>query len=325
MPKLKCNVSVKNIIGFIVSVYILFEYLQLPIIAQQDGQYSMYLFNQFIINPAYAGAREAIATVGSIRNQWVSFPGAPQTAYISVHAPLKKYHLGYGIIALNEKLGAKNNSSAYATLSYILNISTKWKLSFGIRAGASNYKFDLSKTTYKDVNDNSFFVLNNYNKTVLDIDAGLYLRSRSFYAGMSLTHLNQAKVINGSFDINTTSSDVVYTLVLHAFYIIGKSFTINKNFLINANILFKVTKGSGCGDISINTLLYNRVWLGIFARSDYGGGLLFQIIATKSLRLGYAYEIGNNIKRALGPSHELMIGWDIKPKNNTTIINPRFL
>ncbi len=293
--------------------------------AQQDPQYNMYLFNPYIINPAYGGTREAIAVTGSLRNQWVSFPGAPQTSYLSVHAPLKKYRLGYGIAAMNDRIGARNTSAAYASVSYILPLSSKWKLSFGARAGAINYQFNLNKTEYKDANDNSFTLLNSYQKTVLDIDAGFYLYTRSFYGGLSFTHLNQARIINSSFAMAGGTSSAVYRLVPHGFFILGKSFYINENFLLNVNYLQQWAWGRYKGDLSVNTLLKNRIWLGIFVRGDYGGGLLTQIIVTRQLRIGYSYDLGAGIKRALGGTHEIMIGWDIRAKNNTTVINPRFL
>ena len=314
----------KKYILYIIGVLLLFGQAG-KISAQQDAIYNMYLLNQFVINPAYAGARDAISIVGDMRNQWVSFPGAPKTSFISVHAPIKRYNLGYGLSALSDAIGAKNNSAVYGTVSYILKISSNWKLSFGLRAGITNYKFDLSKTSYKDATDNSFLMLNNYNKTVFDMDAGIYLRSRGFYTGLSITHINQAKVVNGTFNTNTGTSDLVYTLVPHTFFIIGKSFFINNNFLLNVNYLHRITQGSSGGDLSLNTLLYNRVWLGVFGRSDYGGGALIQLIVTKSLRIGYSYDVGGGIKKALGPTHEIMIGWDIRAKNNTSVISPRFL
>lgn len=304
---------------------LLFLCIQTYVTAQQDAQYNMYLFNQLVINPAYTGVRDAMSIVGSVRNQWVSFPGAPQTAYISMHAPIKKYRLGYGVAFVNDRIGAKNTSAGYASLSYLLPLSSKWKLSFGVRGGAINYQFSLDKTEYKDGNDNSFFLLNSYQKTVLDIDAGLYLYSRSFYAGLSITHLNQAKVIDGSFSTTSGTQSIVYSLFPHAFFILGKSFFINDNFTFNINYLQQATQTVYKGDLSLNALIKNRVWVGIFLRSGYGGGILTQVIVTRQLRIGYSYDASRGIKSALGGSHEIMIGWDIRAKNNTTVINPRFL
>lgn len=291
-------------------------------LAQQDPQYNMYLFNQYIINPAYGGTRHATSIVASLRNQWVSFPGAPKTAYLSVHAPVKKYRLGYGLAVMNDRIGARNTSAAYASVSYILPVTSKWKLSFGVRAGAVNYQFNLNQTEYKDPNDNSFLQLNSFQKTVLDIDGGMYLYTRSFYAGVSVTHLNQARLINSSYQIGGGTASIMYNLKAHGFFIIGKSFFINDNFLLNVNYVQQSVGTIWKGDISVNSLIKNRVWLGIFLKNGSAGALV-QIIATKQLRIGYSFETSRY--KAFGNSHELMIGWDIRPKNNTAVINPRFL
>ncbi|MCX7728271.1 MAG: PorP/SprF family type IX secretion system membrane protein [Bacteroidia bacterium] len=293
--------------------------------AQQDPQYNMYLFNQYIINPAYGGTRDAVAIVGSLRNQWSGFPGSPKTAYLSVHAPIKKYRLGYGLAAMNDRIGARNTSAAYGSVSYILPLSSKWKLSFGMRAGAINYQFNLDKTDYKDMNDNSFVQLNNFQKTVLDLDGGVYLYTRSFYFGMSVTHLNQARLLNSSYSIGGGTATIMYNLKSHGFFIIGKSFFINDNFLLNVNYLQQSVGSVWKGDLSVNSLIKKRVWLGIFARGGYGGGALMQIIVNKQLRIGYSFDKGGGVSSPLGNSHEIMIGWDIRPKNNTAVINPRFL
>ena len=64
--------------------------------SQQDPQYSQYMFNQLVINPAYAGSRDAISSVIDLRQQWLSMPGAPTTANISAHSPLKMENIGVG-------------------------------------------------------------------------------------------------------------------------------------------------------------------------------------------------------------------------------------
>jgi len=81
--------------------------------AQQDPQYSQYMFNQLVINPAYAGSREAISSVIDLRQQWISMPGAPTTANISVHAPLKFESMGAGGHLVYDKIGPKTSTAAY--------------------------------------------------------------------------------------------------------------------------------------------------------------------------------------------------------------------
>ena len=121
--------------------------------AQQDPQYNLYQYNQMVINPAYAGARDAIAMVADVRKQWLAFPCAPTTAVFSVHSPVANDKVGLGLSIINDKIGSKTVSSAYANFSYILKVNNKTKLAFGARAGYSSYKFNFSDVKYKETDD----------------------------------------------------------------------------------------------------------------------------------------------------------------------------
>ena len=94
-------------------------------VAQQDPQYNLYQYNQMVINPAYAGARDAIAIVADVRKQWVGFDGAPTTAAFSIHSPVSNNKIGLGLNAMNDKIGAKSISSVYGNFSYILKLNNK--------------------------------------------------------------------------------------------------------------------------------------------------------------------------------------------------------
>src|SRR6187402_3582543 len=88
--------------------------------AQQDPQYNLYQFNQMAINPAYAGARDMLSAVASVRSQWTGFDGAPKTNYLGVHAPVMNKKLGLGLSVVNDKMGARSTTGAYANVAYIL-------------------------------------------------------------------------------------------------------------------------------------------------------------------------------------------------------------
>ena len=135
--------------------------LALPFFAQQDPQYSQYQFNQMVINPAYAGTKDVLSAVIDIRKQWSGFDGAPNTQSLSFHGPLKKKRIGLGLSAYNDAIGPKRVTAAYGNISYILPLTTKLKLSFGIRAGFINYVFDFNKMNYylKEINSTLTFYL----------------------------------------------------------------------------------------------------------------------------------------------------------------------
>src|SRR4051812_11608310 len=88
--------------------------------AQQDPQYSLYQFNQMIINPAYAGARDGLSAVVSNRQQWVGMEGAPKTTAASLHGPFLKKNLGLGLTITNDMMGQRNVTSIYGNFAYLL-------------------------------------------------------------------------------------------------------------------------------------------------------------------------------------------------------------
>ena len=296
--------------------------------AQQDPQYSLYQYNQMVINPAYAGARDAIAIVADVRKQWVGFNGAPTTAVFSIHSPIANDKVGIGLNAMSDQIGAKSINSVYGNFSYILKVNNKAKLHFGARAGYTSYRFNFSEVKYKDNEESAYADLSSANKGDLDVDAGLYLRTNTFFAGLSATHLNKAELYKGTIRVDTGSAkgdySLNYSLRPHLFLTIGKSFVVNENFLISPSLMVKRVVTKTTIDINLNFFAAKRVWFGVFYRQNYGVGGLFQVYATNQLRIGYAYDTGIGERKILGGSHEVMIGFDIR-KNKSKMVSPRFL
>ncbi|EJF10470.1 hypothetical protein O71_08927 [Pontibacter sp. BAB1700] len=58
--------------------------------AQQRPQYSQYMVNNFLLNPALSGIEDYADIRISNRQQWVGLDGAPVTYYASAHMPLNK-------------------------------------------------------------------------------------------------------------------------------------------------------------------------------------------------------------------------------------------
>lgn len=297
--------------------------------AQQDPQYGLYQFNQMAINPAYAGARDAIAVVADVRKQWVGFSGAPTTLGFTVHSPILNNKAGVGLNMISDQIGAKSITGAYGNFAYILKLGNKYKLSFGLRAGYLNYKFNFSKVNYKDANESTISDLANTNKGTFDADAGVFLKSNSFFMGVSATHLNQAKIYSKDYT-SINSSGVVqnytstYVLNPHLFVIVGKAFSFGDNLVFSPSIMLKSVSSNFSGDVNLNFLVKQKLWLGVYHRSGYGLGALVQVYATEKMRIGYTYDTGLGSQKRLGSSHEIMIGFDFG-NSKSKMLSPRFL
>lgn len=300
-------------------------------LGQQDPQYSQYMFNQLVINPAYAGSKEALCGIADLRKQWVAMPGSPRTGSVSFHGPLPFKSLGIGGHLVNEAIGPSKWTSASADVAYRFRLG-KGKLSLGISAGVVNYNINLTESDYKDAGE-VFPTQNLGSKSKFDAGTGFYFYNSSFYFGGSVTHINSpnlysgtAAVPNGGANGVPANSSLFFSLKPHSFLYIGKGFLVSPNFIINPCILFKndgVSKTST--DFNCNFLIKQRFWTGLSYRTGYGAVFLFQYLAGDNLRIGYSYDYGfNKIGTSGAGSHEIMLGYNFSVYKSK-MVSPRYL
>jgi type IX secretion system PorP/SprF family membrane protein len=287
--------------------------------AQQDPQYSQYMFNQMAINPAYAGSKEALSTAILLRSQWTGIDGAPKTETFTIHGPLKKKKVGLGFTVIGDQIGPKKSIGALGSYAYRIPIKNG-KLSFGLRAGIYNYTYNWADITYKDAND----VYNTGNSTSIIVptaDAGIYYYTNTMYIGFSATHLYNGRLTS----IANPNGDNAQ-LSPHLFFTFGKAWALSDKLIFAPSFVIKGAKNSPyTADINLCFLIKERVWAGISIRGSYGFVALTQIQVTDKLKLGYAYDFGlNKIGRAGGGSHEIMIGYDFNIFKSK-MMSPRYL
>lgn len=300
-------------------------------LAQQDPQYSQYMFNQVVINPAYIGSKEALSATLDLRKQWIAMQGSPRTGTISIHGPLPMKSIGLGGHLINEAIGPVKWNAAYFDFAYRFKLG-KGKLSLGLSAGAVNYNMSLSQSDYRDPGE-AYPNQNLGSKTAFDASAGFYYFSNSFYIGGSATHINSPQLYSSTyyFTNNTTSkkdtSFVNFNLHTHSFLYIGKGFLINDNLVVNPSVIFK-NAGAGKNasfDVNCNFLLKKKLWLGLSYRNGYGIVGLFQYAVNDQLKVGYSYDQGfNRIGIVGGGSHEIMIGYNFNIFKSK-MVSPRYL
>ena len=275
--------------------------------AQQDPEYSQYMFNRLAINPAYAGNRDVFSSAIVYRNQWTGLKGSPTTTALSLQTPLKKKNAGVGLELMTDKLGLQKTTSVLGSYAYRIQF-LKGKLAFGLKMGICNYVFDWGGAKVKDETD-IYNTGSRSSKTTGTADFGLYYYTHTFYAGLGMTHLNRGKITN--INLGDTSS----RQAVHFFIPVGKSFEVG-NVLLNPSILVKATKHAPMEtDINMNVLLKQRLWLGFTLRTRYGVVFMTQYMITDQLKIGYSYDYGLNRIGSVGKgTHEIMIGYDLNFK-----------
>lgn len=286
--------------------------------AQQDPQYSQYMFNQLAINPAYAGSKEALSAAVFLRDQWTGIDGAPKTETFTIHGPMRKKKVGLGFTVIGDQIGPKKSIGALASYAYRIKIRDG-KLSFGLRFGIYQYIFNWSEINYKDQAD----IYNSQSQTstlVPTSDAGLYYYTNSLYTGISATHL-----FNGRLTNVTNQNGDYAQLSPHLFYTLGKAWAVSDKLIFSPSCMIKAAKNSPVtADINFSFLLNQRLWMGLSVRTGFGIVAYTQFNITDKFRIGYAFDFGiNKVGRAGGGSHELMLSYDLKI-SKPAFFSPRY-
>lgn len=284
--------------------------------AQQDPQFSMYMFDKMAVNPAAAGSKDALEANLIARDQWVDIQGAPKTVALAMQAPVASQKVGWGAEIMADQIGPTTSTSIQGNYAYHLRCGNG-KLSMGLGLGLYDYVIDFSQINYRDQND----PYNSYGRSqqlVPTAEAGLYYYSRSFYAGISFNHLIEGKMTNENFDSAATFRP-------HAYFIMGQGFQLSKQVIFNPSILIKyVQNAPPTGDVNFDFLIDNKLWIGASYRFLYGVVAMVAYRVSPAFQLAYAYDLGiNGIGNAGGGSHEICLTLDIGNRK-TVQTSPRY-
>lgn len=285
--------------------------------AQQQPQFTQYMYNTISVNPAYAGSRDALSIIALNRNQWVGIEGGPRTQTLSIHSPLRNEKVGVGLSLVKDKLGYEDFTSAYADFSYTIKVSEKTELSFGLKAGATYYKLD--NELYALESPDPYFN-DRFNRWNMNIGAGVLLHSNKWYFGLSAP-----RIIN--HDYNT---DNIYKSLdrVHYFMIAGYVFNLSESLKFKPSIINKYVSGAPLStDLTANFLFNEKVWLGGSYRinnEQRALGFFADLQVSKQFRVGYAYEIPTGeIRPFTTGSHEILLIYEFKFLKNR-LKSPRY-
>jgi len=283
--------------------------------AQQDAQFTQYMYNTINVNPAYAGSRGAMSIFALHRTQWVGLDGAPTTNAVSINTPLNSSRLGLGVSVINDKIGPTHENTISADLSYTVPVSETFKLSFGIKATANLFDLDVSRLSPKQAGDLS---LQNFNKFTPNIGAGIYLHSDKAYIGLSIPNF----IETNRYDDN----DVKIFKEKKSYYLIGGYvFDLNPTIKFKPALLTKMVEGAPLQvDLSGNFLFNDKFMIGAAYRvsAAMSGMVGFQV--SDGMYIGYAYDLETTkLDNYNSGSHEVFLRYEIF-KNNKKITTPRF-
>jgi type IX secretion system PorP/SprF family membrane protein len=288
--------------------------------AQQDAQYTQYMYNMNVINPAYAGSRGTLSLGLLARSQWTNVNGGPKTMTFDAHAPVGK-KVGMGLSVIADEIGPAKEQNIYADFSYTLSTSQEGRLAFGLKAGVTLLNVNLLDVVLPQTatGDDPLFD-ENINDAFPNIGAGVYYYNDKWYAGFSVPNLLRSEHLDKE-NINTKASEEI-----HYFLTTGYVFDLSSTLKFKPSILVKGVTGAPISfDVNANFLMYDRFEVGASYRWQDAVSMLFNFGVTRSFRVGYAYDytISEFSNSNTGGSHELILLYDISfSKKN--LKSPRF-
>jgi len=284
--------------------------------AQQDAQYTQYMYNTININPAYAGSRGVMSVFGLHRTQWVGLDGAPTTNTFSFNTPINNSNLGVGFSLVNDRIGPTSDNTISADISYTIPMNEVYKLSFGVKASGNIFNLDTDKLDPAQANDPN---LQNFNNEFSpNFGAGVYLHSDKLYLGLSVPNFLQDSKYNDN-------EVAVFQERMNFYFIGGYVFDVSQSIKFKPAILTKMVTGAPLQvDASANFLFFDKFMLGGAYRWDAAVSALAGFQVTDGLFIGYSYDMETTqLRRYNSGSHEVFLRFELFNKVSK-MVSPRF-
>lgn len=291
--------------------------------AQQDAQYTQYMYNPLSVNPAYAGTRDVLSFVGLYRSQWVGLDGAPTSMNFSMHSPVGK-RVGLGINFTRDEIFIADESYLDIDFSYSLPISDKAKLSLGIKGGAHLLNIDSNKLNTGPFNGGDGDTeINIDNRFSPQIGAGAYYYTDKFYAGLSVPNLLETEHYDESSNSNNSSATAEERV--NYYFMTGYVFDLTDKLAFKPALLTKLVQGSPLQvDLSANFLIHEKLTLGAAYRwsAAISGLVGFQV--SDQVFVGFAYDRETTeLQQYNDGSYEVLLRFELFNRNKG-LKNPRF-
>jgi len=271
--------------------------------AQQLPQYSQYLINDYVLNPAIGGNKSYFETKSNHRFQWIGITDAPRTFILSIHGPLKTKNMGVGGYLFTDITGPTSRVGAYGSYAYHIQLNETMKLSLGLFGGIMQYNIDGSKITLADKTD-PLGSMGIESIIIPDAGFGIYWYANNYYLGASIPQLLQNKLNFGD------TSNASGKLNSHYFVMGGYKFTVGSDFEIEPSFLMKMVIPVPVQfDLSAKVIYQKTVWVGASYRTFDSMSALVGYSFEEKVFFGYSYDFTfSDLKNYNSGTHEVMLG-----------------
>lgn len=286
--------------------------------AQHEAITSQYMSNGLVINPAYAGSRDAFSASLSYRKQWTGIEGAPTTLNFSMHSPLKDDRSSVSLMFYRDVIGVVEDNAIFGGYAYRMPLG-KGKLSFGLSGGVRFLRADWA-AIQTDQQGDLAFQQSSPLYILPDFSTGIYYYSEQFFGGFSLPMLltHDLNASSSKFTVRNDANEYNYT------FLGGMHIKASEDIMIRPSFLLKILP-SASTQVDINAVAeYKNVFgLGACYRTNDAVVGMAQFRLNDQFILGYSFDFTLSELKAFNTgSHEIFLRYDFKYKVKAK--DPRF-
>lgn len=310
-------------LGKRIALFMLFAGLCLPAaMAQQRPQYTQYMVNPFLLNPAVAGTEDFTDTRAGYRKQWAGFEGSPRTMFVSAHTNIGRdfvlnsrtrkkrrgYH-GLGAVVTNDAIGPTTTTVLNLAYAYHLRVSNTLFASMGIMGGIQQYSLDGNKLYATNPGDP--LITSYKNSSLADVNTGFWLYSDKFYVGGSLIQIMPQRLYSQQEKAISKGK-----LAQHYFITAGYNIPMGSDFSFIPSVMIKSVLPSPVSfDLNAKIRYGDLVWAGVSYRNTDAIAVMAGIIINSTFELSYSYDYTtSDIRVASGGSHEVVVGYRLRKR-----------
>lgn len=292
--------------------------------AQQDAQFTNYMYNPLSFNPAYAGSRDVLSIIGLYRSQWIGLDGAPRSLNFGMHSPVGE-KVGLGLNITHDEIFLAQETYIDAAFSYTLDVSDKGKLNLGIKGGVHLLDINSNRANLGPYDQNDALANIDLNRFSPQVGAGLFYYTDRFYLGFSVPNMLETEHFDDAAISRNTNSSATAKERVNYYITTGHTFPINDNLLFKPAILTKIVAGAPLQvDLSGNMLIHDVLTLGLAYRWSAAISGLAAVQVSDQILIGFAYDWETTeLQQYNDGSFEVFLRFELF-KRNKNLVSPRF-
>lgn len=309
-----------------ISFVLILSFLASVGFAQQENQFTQFMYNKLYLNPAYAGARGIPYFTLLYRNQWIGFEGAPESKLLSFNAPLFGDRVGFGLTISNHTLGIENKWDATMAYSYHIEVNEDASLRFGLQGSVRYLGLDFSDPSVeiREDGDQSILYDERLNQYDANFGVGMYLNIRNTYLGLSVPHFFPSEL-----GINPNPVPEIARTYSHFYLMLGTMVPLSNSIQFKPAVLAKYVNNAPF-DLDINaSLMFNETFTAGLSYRLGGDGSgdsidLLALYQINSVGIGISYDASlSEVRETSSGSFEVLVRYDFI-KERSDMANPRF-